>query len=142
MLQRIKNKLQLKILKRHLGYDDDQMDAFLSHPKNLEMAERIPDMLKARFEFRVIKAHGCACKHKVDQTVVVNGDGSLATNECPDKMCMHLLHSVAPIVYAAQEFVCEGISADRLKFRHASCIDAGVMCGGIGNVVVELVPSE
>jgi uncharacterized repeat protein (TIGR04076 family) len=126
----------LEMVKDHLRYDQEEMEAFTSNPRNFEILDKVPDLLNTVFEIEVIEAHGCACRHQAGQKFFIGGDGSIATDGCPEKICIYLLQALTPIVFSAQEFLYEGIDPNRIRFKQVGCFDVGVKCGGLGHVAV------
>ena len=135
-------KQMLRGVQEMLSYTDEEMKMFLSDKRNLEFLKRVPDLLGHTFRFRVVLAHGCACRHAQGQHIAINGDGSINHDACPERTCIYLLQALVPMVFAAQEFVYSGLEPEKITFRHAGCFDTGVMCGGLGNVAVEMVFDE
>lgn len=131
------NDALMDMAQAYLDLSNEQMELFKSNPRNVEILPRIPQMMSTDFTFEVIEAGGCICQHKVGQKIIINGDGSIVKNEGPDKVCIHLLQTIASVVFSAQEFIYEGIDPNRLKFKQLGCFDTGVNCNGVGHVKVE-----
>lgn len=128
----------LRAVQDFFNYTDEQIKAFGDHPDKVQFAKAIPAISGTKLRFNVVKAHGCGCQYQVGQKIVINADASIAVDECPPKICVFLMQALSPLVLSSQEFICEGLSPDQLKFKQVTCFDPGVMCGGIGNVVVEM----
>jgi uncharacterized repeat protein (TIGR04076 family) len=128
--------MMLEMVKDHLNYTEEEMAAFKTNPRNLEILDKVPELLNTIFEAVVVEAHGCACQHQVGQKIMINGDGSIASGRCPEKICIYLLQALGPIVFGAQEFLYAGLDPNRLRFKQVGCFDIGVKCGGLGHVTV------
>ena len=122
--------------KTHFNYTDEEMAMVASNPKYRRMLEKAPQSIMTQFIFEVDAAHGCAQQHQRGQTIVVNGDGSLACRNSPERICIYLLQALIPITFAAQEFIYAGLDPNTLKFTKVGCFDTGVRCGGFGHVSV------
>ena len=131
-----KQDMMLEMVKDHLNYTEEEMTAFKANPRNLEILDKVPELLNTIFTAEVIEAHGCACQHQVGQKIIINGDGSIASDRCPEKICIYLLQALTPIVFGAQEFLYAGIDPNLLRFKQVGCFDIGVKCGGLGHVTM------
>ena len=132
----------LELAQGYLGFSDEQMERFKKNHRNLEILPQIPQLLNTDFIFEVVEAHGCLCQHKIGQKIVINGDGSVARNQCPEKVCIYLLQTMALATFSAQEFIYSGLDPNKLKFRRLGCFDTGITCGGVGHVAVEFSAQE
>jgi uncharacterized repeat protein (TIGR04076 family) len=128
--------MMLEMVKGHLNYTEEEMTAFKANPRNLEILDKVPGLLNTTFEAEVIEAHGCACQHQAGQKIIIYGDGSIASDRCPEKICIYLIQALGPIVFGAQEFLYAGLDPNLLRFKKVGCFDIGVKCGGLGHVTV------
>jgi uncharacterized repeat protein (TIGR04076 family) len=125
-----------------LNYNDEEMDVFKANPRNLQILSESRLLRLYTFTAEVVDAHGCACQHRVGQKIVINGNGSIASEKCPEAMCIYLLQALVPVVFGAQEFLYADMDPNRLKFKRVGCFDIGLRCGGLGHVTVEFSSQE
>ena len=131
------NEAMLSAVEAYLGYTETDIKTFRENTRNMEILQRLPSLMNTRFVLEIVEAHGCACRHVAGQKLYIGGDAALIAQDCPEKVCVYLLQAIAPILYAAQEFIYEGIDPNRLRFKRVACLDVGLECGGLGRVVVE-----
>jgi len=132
------NDSMLNMAQAYLNYSDDQLNDFKNNSNNMDILSKMPQILETKFTFEVVEANGCVCQHQVGQKIVINGDGSIATKEGPEKICVYLLQSITPLIFSAQEFIYAGLNPNKIKIKKLGCFDVGVKCGGIGHVAIEL----
>jgi len=134
----VKRTIIKKILKRRLGYSDEEMEKFLQNPKNKEILSMVQDLTKKRLVLEVVESHGCNSQHKVSDRFIFDAFGNLQTRLCPDQVCMFMLAPAQNLLYAGMELLLSGVDPNEMKFNRTNCIDVGLECGGWGRVVVEL----
>lgn len=128
----------LKILKKRLNYTDEQLKEFASNPRNESVIQKSNEAANTILVLTVVSSHGCNSQHKVGDKFFLDGLGNLLTEFCPSKVCTYALNNALLMVFAANEFIYSGISPSELKFKRCACFDAGVGCGGLGQIVLEL----
>jgi uncharacterized repeat protein (TIGR04076 family) len=134
----VKKILTKKILKKRLGYSDEEVDEFLQNPKNKEILSMVQGLTKKRLVLEVVESHGCNSQHKVGDRFIFDAFGNLQTRLCPDQVCMFMLAPAQNLLYAGMELLLSGVDPNEMKFNRTNCVDVGLECGGWGRVVVEL----
>ena len=134
----MKKLVILKILKKRLGYKDEEMDKFQDNPRNLEIVSRIPELRKKKLVLEVVESHGCNSQHALGDRFVFDAFGNLETRQCADQVCLFLIGNALPLIYAGMELLLAGADPNRMGFIRTGCVDVGLECGGWGKVVVEL----
>ena len=129
-------------IQTYLDYSDDELIEFTQNPRNLKMLEQAEKLSRLTFVFKVTESHGCICQHRKGQEITIRGDGSIQSNDSPEKICLYLLQSLTPLVFSAQEFVWAGMDPNQIQFNTVGCFDPGVRCGGIGHVNVSFQAVE
>ncbi len=127
-----------KLLKKRLGYTDEEMDKFKDSPRNMEIASKVPELMKKKLILEVVESHGCNSKHAVGDRFVFDAFGNLNTRQCPDQVCLFLLGNAQNLIYAGMELHLAGADPNRMGFNRTGCVDVGLECGGWGKVVVEV----
>jgi uncharacterized repeat protein (TIGR04076 family) len=127
-----------KIMKRHLGYDDDQMRLFRENPRNADVLATVPDLMDKTIIVEVVDSHGCNSQHAVGDRFYFDGAGNLLTKLCPKKVCIYALNAATGLIFTSNELVYAGIDPNEMRFKRAGCFDVGVECGGWGRVVLEI----
>ncbi len=131
-----------KIVQRHLGYSDEDMDLFRQNPRNEDVLSQSGALRKKVIVLEVVESHGCNSQHKVGDKFYFDGGGNLLTDRCPKKVCGYSLTGAIMMVFAANEMLLAGIDPNQIRFRRAGCFDVGLACGGWGRIVLELRVEE
>lgn len=127
-----------KRLQKYLGYNEKELAILRSTPKYVKMVEQTPQFTTHKIIAEVIKSHGCHSQLKVGDKIVMNGNGQLIRDECPEKMCIWALAPLAGIVNAVFERFVEQLDPNGLVFNIVSCQDVGVECGGWGQILMKV----
>lgn len=127
-----------QVMKGHLGYTDDEMEAFRANPRNEDVVSKAPALLDKTIVVEVVESHGCNSQHKVGDKFYFDGAGNLLTKLCPKKICIYALSAAASMVFTANELFYAGVDPNEMRFKRAGCFDVGVQCGGWGHIVMEI----
>jgi len=127
-----------KIIKRHLGYTDDELVRFKADPRNADVVSKGPLLASKLLILEVVESHGCNSRHKVGDRFVFDGAGNILTDQCPKKVCAYSLSSALMMVFTANEMLYAGVDPNGIRFRRTGCFDVGLQCGGWGRIVLEL----
>lgn len=130
--------MKWKIMKKHLGYTDDEMRAFREDPKNEDVLAKVPELMSKTIIVEVVDSHGCNSQHQVGDKFYFDGAGNLLTKLCPKKVCIYALHAATSLVFTSNELLYAGVDPNEMRFKRAGCFDVGVQCGGWGRIVLEL----
>lgn len=125
-------------IQNHLGYSNEEMKVFRDNPRNQEIISLMPELMKKTIVAEVIESRGCSSQHKKGHRLYFDGAGNFLTKKAPGKVCIYALKAFAPLIYAANELVYARADPNKMKFNRAGCQDVGVMCGGWGNIVLEI----
>ena len=127
-----------KIIKRHLGYSDEEMKAFRENPRNEDVLSKAAALMNKTIVIKLVDSHGCNSQHKVGDKFYLDGAGNLLTAKCPKKVCVLALNAATAMIFAASELFYAGIDPNEMRFKRAGCLDVGLHCGGWGHIVMEL----
>ena len=136
--EKIWDAAKWKMVKSHLGYNDDEMKKFRENPRNEDILSKAPALLKKTIVLEVVESHGCNSRHKIGDKLYFDGAGNLLTKRCPEKVCVYAMNAATPLIYASNELFYAGADPNEMRFKRAACIDVGVQCGGWGRIVLEL----
>lgn len=125
-------------MQAHLGYDEEEMQAFRKNPRNADILSKAMALMGKTIIFEVVKSHGCNSRHRVGDKFYFDGAGNLITKLNPGKVCVYALSAMAKLVYGANELFYAGVDPNELRFKRVGCFDVGVQCGGWGNIAVEI----
>lgn len=134
----MKKTLTQKILKKRLGYSEEEMKQFLENPGNNDLISKLPGLTKKKLVLEVVESHGCNSQHRVGDKFTFDAFGNLDTRQCPDQVCVFLLGGAQSLLYAGMELLIAGADPNRMTFNRTACVDVGLQCGGWGRVVVEV----
>ncbi|HPG38805.1 MAG TPA: hypothetical protein PLP19_13985 [bacterium] len=131
-------KLKWGFIKKHLHYNDEELEQFKSNPRNELLLDKSLELANKRIIITIIDAHGCNSGHKTGDKFVFDGSGNLLSKENPDKVCVFALNAAATLVYTACELFYAGVDPNTMKFKRINCFDVGLPCGGWGKIVMEI----
>ena len=131
-------------LQQALGYSDEEVKVFRTNPKWVKMIEGAPGFSKYKIVAEVVQAHGCIAQHKVGDKIVMDANGLLMKEECPDRMCVSAIAPLSHTFTAVCERLAENLDPNGICFKHVGCTDLGPECGGWGKVImrVDVMPME
>ena len=132
------NAIKWKVIKKRLGYSDDDMKLFRENPRNEDVLSKAPDLLKKTIVVEVVESHGCNSQHHVGDKFYFDGAGNLLTKLCPKRICIYALNAITSQVFTANELLYAGVDPNEMRFKRAACFDVGLECGGWGRIVLEL----
>lgn len=123
---------------KHLGYNAEELEIFLSNPKNREILLKAPALMKKTIVVEVVASHGCNSRHQVGDKFYFDGAGNLITKLNPKRICIHALSALSGPIYVANELFYAGVDPNEMRLNRVGCFDVGVRCGGWGHVALEL----
>jgi uncharacterized repeat protein (TIGR04076 family) len=132
------NSLKWKIMKKRLGYSDEEMKTFRENPRNEDVLSRAPQLLNKTIVVEVVDSHGCNSQHQAGDKFYFDGAGNLLTKLCPKRICVYALNAITTQVFTANELLYAGVDPNEMRFKRAACFDVGLECGGWGRIVMEL----
>ena len=130
--------LKWRIMKRRLGYSDEEMELFQNNPRNEDVLNKSPELTNKEIIIGVVESHGCNSQHKVGDKFYFDGAGNLLTERCPKNVCIYALSAATALIFAVNELFYAGVDPNEMRFKRAGCFDVGVQCGGWGRIVLEL----
>jgi uncharacterized repeat protein (TIGR04076 family) len=129
--------IKWKYIKKHLGFTSEEMKKFRENPRNEDILNKAPELLKKTIVVEVIDSHGCNSQHNVGDKFYFDALGNLLTKKCPKKVCIHALHAITPQIFTANELLCAGVDPNEMRFKHAACFDVGLECQVVMETKVE-----
>ena len=127
-----------KRFQKHQGYTDEELAILRSKPKYVKMVERTPQYVTHKIIAEVISSRNCHSQLKVGDKIVMNGNGQVLRDECPEKMCIWALEPLAALVNVIYERFAEDLDPNDLVVDRVTCQDVGVECGGFGQVMLRI----
>ena len=91
----------LKMIQKNLGFTDEEMAEFKRNPRNLDVIDRAPEVMKRTIVAEVVESHGCNSRHKKGDRFYFDGGGNLLTAKAPSRVCIYALEAFSKLVYAA-----------------------------------------
>lgn len=126
-----------EIVKAHMGYNDEEMALFKKNPKTEGIVSKLPTLMNMKFVFEVAQSNGCGAQHKAGDKLCFDGFGCLIPELSPKRICAFAISSMSQLIWTAQELVYADVDPNKMRLNKVCCIDVGVKCGGLGNVVFE-----
>ncbi|MBW1682453.1 MAG: hypothetical protein JRF59_13795 [Deltaproteobacteria bacterium] len=127
-----------KAFQQHMGYTDEELALFRANPRNTRLVEETPEFMKYKIIAEVIESHGCHSLHRVGDRIVMNGNGQLIRDECPEVVCIWALQPLAGIVGIIFERFAEHLDPNQMLFNRVHCHDVGLRCGGWGQILMKV----
>lgn len=121
-----------------LGYSDEELKAFRTNPKWVKMVEEATGFTRHKIVAEVVQSHGCIAQHKVGDRIVMDANGVLIRNECPERMCVNAVAPLANTFTAVCERLAENLDPRGICFTRIGCTDVGPECGGWGRVLMQI----
>lgn len=132
----------LEMMKQSLGYSDEDWAKWKAEPRNMRMAERMPDFMKYQVVVEVLKSHGCAMLHKPGDKFYFNGSGGLLCRKGPSHICAGALMPVLPFAWGVLDKIALGQDPTQITFSRVRCIDVGLDNNGWGEILMEIRVEE
>mmetsp|Transcript_1018 Transcript_1018/g.782 ORF Transcript_1018/g.782 Transcript_1018/m.782 type:complete len:155 (+) Transcript_1018:64-528(+) len=136
----VKNEIPEQVwemMKKHLGYTEEEIAIFKKNPRNAKVMNTAPSMREKTIVFEVVESHGCNSQHNIGTHFFFTGDGNLITKMAPSRICAYAMPIMSSLIFGIQELWYAGINPNKLCFKRARCFDVGVRCGGWGNIILE-----
>lgn len=130
-------KIFMTKIQKKLGYTDEEMKVWSSFPVYLEMIKNSENFMKSRIIAEVVEARGCMALHKVGQKIVMDGNGVLLRDDCPERMCSMLLGPMMSFVPMIMQTFKDNTDPNSVIFPRFRCLDLGVERGGWGLVMCD-----
>jgi uncharacterized repeat protein (TIGR04076 family) len=133
-----------QLMKKHLGYDDEEMKKFMENPRNMDVLVRVGELANITIVVEVVESKGCNSQHKVGDKFkfIFDGAGNLLTKKNPKRICIYALAPLVQGIFAINELIYAGVDPNEIRFKRAGCFDVGVDCGGWGHIVMEVRVEE
>lgn len=122
----------------HMGYTQEEVKTLRSNPKYRRMVEDTPQFMTHKIVAEVVRSHGCHSQLKVGDRIVMNGNGQLIREECPERICIWALAPLAGVVNAVFERFAAHLDPNGLLFDKLHCQDVGLECGGWGQILMQI----
>ncbi|MFX1294987.1 MAG: hypothetical protein ACFFD2_09070 [Promethearchaeota archaeon] len=127
-----------EIIKNRFGYNDEELKEFIDNPRNQQVLSKYFEVRDKTFVIEVVASHGCASEHRVGDKIYLDSSACLLTKYSPKRICIYALSEIDKLVYAINELIFAGVDPNEMRFNRLSCIDAGLKCGGWGQIVMEI----
>jgi hypothetical protein len=84
-----------QFMKKHLGYNDEEMKRFRENPRNVDVLAKAPALLDKTIVVEIVESKGCNSQHKVGDRFIFDGAGNLLTKKHPKRICIYALVPLA-----------------------------------------------
>ena len=132
-----------KFLRRfgeRVGYTEAEMAQISAGDPRLRQITKLT-RAAARYSIQaeVVAAKNCNSGYQAGDKFILDVDGNFVTKLCPPRMCVYLMAQMPVPVALINERLSEGLDPNQFHFMsHVRCPDAGVECGGYGEVMVQV----
>lgn len=132
----------LEMMKQTFGYNDEEWERWKAEPRNMRIAENMPDFMRFRVVVEVMKSHGCAMMHKPGDKFYFNASAALLCKKGMSHICAGALMPVLPFAWGILDKIAMGQDPKKIAFNHVRCIDVGLDNGGWGEILMEVRVEE
>lgn len=132
----------VKIIKKRLGLEGEELEAVIGKPKFQQLFENAAKGSRYRLVAEVVASKGCHSGHVVGQRIVFDSAGNLLTQESPQRICAFLMPNLTVLINAFFENLMNGRDPNEVMFNRTGCFDVGPMCGGWGHIQLEMRAEE
>ncbi len=132
------SKEALNIIKKNLGYTEEEMKIFMENLKNIEILKKAPNLVNKTIVIEVIESHGCNSQHVIGEKFYFDGFGNLITKLSPKRICISALAAMDKLIFGANALMFADQNPNDMLFNKAGCSDVGLKCGGWGNIAMEI----
>jgi uncharacterized repeat protein (TIGR04076 family) len=117
------------------GYSDAEIAKYRADPQKVKAMEKAPKFGTHNIILECTESHNCNAGHKVGDKIIMDGNGVILRDQCPERMCMAVIQTVGPLVYALWERFNEDLDDVNLMLPNVHCPDVGVERGGWGETM-------
>ena len=132
------SKEALSIIKKNLGYTEEDMKNFLENKDNIEILKKAPGLINKTIVIEVIGSHGCNSQHVVGDKFYFDTFGNLITKLSPKRICISALAAMDKLIFGVNALLFANQNPNDMLFNKAGCSDVGLKCGGWGNIAMEI----
>jgi uncharacterized repeat protein (TIGR04076 family) len=136
----VEDNKALKRFGERVGYTEADLEQFQAGDPRLRQMERL-GRAAARYSIQaeVVKARNCNSGYQAGDKFILDVNGNFITKLCPARLCVYAISQLAVPVALINERLGEGLDPNQFHFMHqVRCLDAGVECGGYGEVMLEI----
>ena len=137
-----KTEKRWKKFQKAMEYTDEELAIFRSNPKFVKAMEHAPKFVTHKIIVEVVESHNCVAGHKAGDKFVMNGNGHLIRDECPEYMCSQAIASFMPLIFGMYERFHEDLDPNGLLLNIAHCNDVGCRHGGWGEIIMKMYAVE
>ncbi len=99
----MENEDLMKLMQKHLGYNDAEAKLFCDNQRNADLVSKAEAMMNKTIVIEVVESHGCNSHHKTGDKFYFDGVGNLITKLSPKKICCFALEPMAKLIFGAHE---------------------------------------
>lgn len=137
-------KRMLRRFGERVGYTEAEMEQFAAGDPRLRQISRLARAAaKYSIQGEVVAAQHCNSGYQKGDKFILDADGNFITKLCPPRLCVYLVAQMQIPVALINERLSEELDPNLFHFmKYVRCPDAGVECGGYGEVMlrVSVVP--
>jgi len=124
-------KFEWKAFQEHMGYSDEELEAFKKDPKKSKFAPIMasPDILNKTLVVEVVESKGCAQGMKPGDRLYLKEGCSMLDPERSDPWCGHAMHALYSFTACCHSLMQNGIDPNTMHWEAFSCPDAGPKYG-------------
>jgi uncharacterized repeat protein (TIGR04076 family) len=126
-----------KRFQEHNLYTDEELKILKKDPRKSRGIEKLfsREVAKKYYIVEVVRSHGCTAGMRVGDRLIFRALGVLVP-EKSSPWCAQAMGEIGGFANMVQDRFVSGLDPNDMIFDHFSCLDAGVRCGGWGQVIM------
>ena len=128
-----------KAYQKFMGYTDEEMRVFRADPRKAEGVQKLfsREITNKNMVIEVVKSHGCSVGMKPGDRLVFKSLAILdLDNSSP--WCAQAMGAIPGAANLIQDRFVSGLDPNGGIYKHLSCEDVGLECGGWGQVKMKV----
>jgi len=126
-----------KANQKALRLTDAEVELMKKNPKSVKLIRNSPELVRKKIVAEVVQATHCVC-HKVGDKFVFRVVGSMVREETCESPCLYALGPLATLGYIIFDRVAAGLDTSELMIDTIKCMDTGIECGGVGEMLMKV----
>ena len=126
-----------EIIKKQLGYNDEEIKLIDENPKQRDIVKNGPIFVSKKMVVTCIKAENCTF-NKIGDRYVFNCFGGMIKEECCETPCILAMSGFLPFTFMVYDRIASGLDPAGMHLDHVACPDTGCRYGGFGTALFKI----
>ena len=130
-----------QVLKRDVGYNDEELEIIENNPKLSGVVRAIPSLFGKKLVVTCVQAEHCTY-NKVGDRYVFSAFGGMIKDETCKAPCLWALGAMYPVCYMVYDRAASGLDPGGMHLDHVRCPDTGCRFGGFGTATFKITVED